>query len=215
MRQSKNSGLILSNNKGFTLIEMAIVLIIIGIIIGAVVKGKDVVKSAEQKRLYTTFVREWQMVFNNYYDRTGRILADCASADNTPVAGDPRDGYCNAAITVANLEAQLTSVGLKAPAQGPSGSSLARTYNDSEGILRALTLAFDWKANLGNFIKVSGIPNDLGMAWDRIVDGEMDGSSGDLIYSADTTAAEPVTAVWPNASIAPVANSAAMLRLQF
>jgi len=34
------------NEKGFTLIEMAIVLVIIGIIIGAVLKGQDMV--AEQ-----------------------------------------------------------------------------------------------------------------------------------------------------------------------
>ncbi|NNG01461.1 MAG: prepilin-type N-terminal cleavage/methylation domain-containing protein, partial [Desulfobacteraceae bacterium] len=33
----------LRENKGFTLVEMAIVLILIGIIIGAVVKGKDLV----------------------------------------------------------------------------------------------------------------------------------------------------------------------------
>ena len=66
----------LGNEKGFTLIEMAIVLIIIGIIIGAVVKGKDVIKSAEQKRLYNSFIREWQTAYNNYYDRTGWILGD-------------------------------------------------------------------------------------------------------------------------------------------
>jgi len=52
---------ILGGNKGFTLIEMAIVLIIIGIIIGAVVKGKDIIKSAEQKKLYTKYVRTWQL----------------------------------------------------------------------------------------------------------------------------------------------------------
>lgn len=60
----------LGGNNGFTLIEMAIVLIIIGIIIGAVVKGKDLVRSAEQKKLYTTWIRDWQVAFNNYYDTT-------------------------------------------------------------------------------------------------------------------------------------------------
>ena len=47
---------IVNNNKGFTLIEMAVVLIIIGLIVGAVVKGKDLVTSAKQKKLYAKFV---------------------------------------------------------------------------------------------------------------------------------------------------------------
>ena len=38
---------LIGNNKRFTMIEMAIVLIIIGIIIGAVIKGKDLVRSGE------------------------------------------------------------------------------------------------------------------------------------------------------------------------
>ena len=45
-----------ANQQGFTLIEMAIVLIIIGIIIGAVIKGKDLIRSAEQKKIYTKYL---------------------------------------------------------------------------------------------------------------------------------------------------------------
>ncbi|MEJ2039835.1 MAG: prepilin-type N-terminal cleavage/methylation domain-containing protein, partial [Desulfosarcinaceae bacterium] len=56
------------DNKGFTLVEMALVLIIIGIIIGAVVKGKDLVRSAEQKRIYAKFLNEWRLAYLNFYD---------------------------------------------------------------------------------------------------------------------------------------------------
>ncbi|RLB13217.1 MAG: prepilin-type cleavage/methylation domain-containing protein, partial [Deltaproteobacteria bacterium] len=107
----------LQGNSGFTLIEMAIVLIIIGIIIGAVVKGKDLVRSAEQKRLYTTWAREWQVTFNNYYDRTGWFLADDASNNNRT-----RDGRCDQSATVVNIENQLTRVGLEPPPAGATGS---------------------------------------------------------------------------------------------
>ena len=41
------------NTKGFTLIEMAIVLVIIGIILGAVLKGQELINSAKSKRIYT------------------------------------------------------------------------------------------------------------------------------------------------------------------
>ena len=67
---------VLGNNNGFTLIEMAVVLIIIGIIIGAVVKGKDLVRGAEQKKLYSTFLNAWEVAYNSYYDRTGLVLGE-------------------------------------------------------------------------------------------------------------------------------------------
>ncbi|MBW2095134.1 MAG: prepilin-type N-terminal cleavage/methylation domain-containing protein [Deltaproteobacteria bacterium] len=200
----------LGGNSGFTLIEMAIVLIIIGIIIGAVVKGKDLVRSAEQKRLYTTWIREWQVSFNNYYDRTGWILADDASDTNAT-----RDGRCNEGATVGNIETQLRRVGLEPPPSGSTGSSLVRTYTDSQGIQRTLTIVFDYATNLGNFIRINGVPNDLGMALDRIIDGEMDGTTGDFLYTADGTVATPGVASWPPATTAPTANAAAILKLQF
>jgi prepilin-type N-terminal cleavage/methylation domain-containing protein len=200
----------ISKSQGFTLIEMAIVLIIIGIIIGAVVKGKDLVRSAEQKRLYTTWARQWQVTFNNYYDRTGWILGDDASDTNAT-----RDGRCNEAATATNLETQLSRVGLEFPPVGSTGSTVTRAYSDSQGVQRTLTLFFDYSASYGNFIRISGIPNDLGMAWDRIIDGEMDGQTGDFLYTANGGAANPAVAAWPPATTAPTATAAAILRLQF
>ena len=40
------------NEKGFTLVELAIVLVIIGIILGAVLKGQELINSAKIKRVY-------------------------------------------------------------------------------------------------------------------------------------------------------------------
>ena len=63
------------NSKGFTLIEMAIVLVIIGIIIGAVVKGQDLVDNAKSKQ-FASKLQAWQVALNTYYDRTGRYPGD-------------------------------------------------------------------------------------------------------------------------------------------
>ncbi|MDD5284976.1 MAG: prepilin-type N-terminal cleavage/methylation domain-containing protein [Desulfuromonadaceae bacterium] len=65
----------LRNNKGFTLIEMAIVLVIIGIIIGAVVKGQDLVDNAKAKQ-FASKVQAWQIALNTYYDRKGSFPGD-------------------------------------------------------------------------------------------------------------------------------------------
>ena len=195
---------------------MAIVLIIIGIIMGAVVKGKDVMKSAEQKRLYTTFAREWQIVYNNYYDRTGWILGDDDSNTNTT-----RDGLCGdsgSLATAAQLNLQLTYVGLNPPAVGPTNATNVRTYTDAWGRQYTLTLQFANNATFGNFIQITsanGIPYDLGMAWDKIIDGTRDGDVGDLLY-VPSTASSTVAGNWPaNAAGTPPATSAIYLRLDF
>lgn len=203
----------LGNEKGFTLIEMAIVLIIIGIIIGAVVKGKDVIKSAEQKRLYSSFIREWQTAYNNYYDRTGWILGDLNTVNNQ---GGTRDGYCSNA-TEANLNSQLTNVGLNPPVAGPTGLTTVRTYSDSNGVQHTLTLSFLYNANLGNYMRITstnGFPIDMGLAWDRIIDGSADGTIGDLQFDTDGTPAATQVA-WPSASVASPANSRIYLKLEF
>jgi prepilin-type N-terminal cleavage/methylation domain-containing protein len=199
LRKMKLPQVKLGNEKGFTLIEMAIVLIIIGIIIGAVAKGKDVMKNAEQKRLYSTFVREWQVAYNNYYDRTGWILGDDVDAVNTT-----RNGQCGNATTApaASLDSQLQNVGLKAPAQGPTGLSTVRTYTDSNGNQYTLTLAFDYNSAIGNFIRLSGpngVPIDFGLTLDRIIDGTANGTAGDLQYDANANPGNGRTA-WPSAA---------------
>jgi prepilin-type N-terminal cleavage/methylation domain-containing protein len=202
------------DNRGFTLIEMAIVLIIIGIIIGAVVKGKDIIRSGEQKKLYSTFINAWQMAYNSYYDRTGWILGD----DNNNTNNN-RDGRCGdpAPLSLAsenNLNNQLTNVGLETPPTGPTGATNVRTYTDSAGNFANLTIQFAYDANYGNFLQMAAVPNELGMAIDRIVDGEMDGTNGDFLYIPNN-AAMGTTAAWPIASTAPVAASLAILRLPF
>ncbi|MCP3951661.1 MAG: prepilin-type N-terminal cleavage/methylation domain-containing protein [Desulfobacterales bacterium] len=200
-----------SNESGFTLIEMAIVLIIIGIIIGAVVKGKDIIRSGEQKKLYSTFISAWETTYSSYYDRTGWILGD--DIVNPQVARDGRCGNVTLA-TGAILDTQLAAVGLESPVLGPTGVSNVRTYTDSAGNFATLTIQFGYDAAYGNFLQMAAIPNELGMAIDRVVDGQMDGTTGNFLY-IPSNAAMGTTGAWPLAATAPAAVSLAILRLPF
>jgi len=56
------------NQKGFTLVELAIVLVIIGIILGAVLKGQALINNAKIKRVYNQ-QREVLAAVYSYYDR--------------------------------------------------------------------------------------------------------------------------------------------------
>ncbi len=60
---------------GFTLIELAIVLVIIGIIIGAVLKGQDLVENARHKRLASE-IKQWETLIWTYLDREKRFPGD-------------------------------------------------------------------------------------------------------------------------------------------
>ncbi|MCC6347265.1 MAG: prepilin-type N-terminal cleavage/methylation domain-containing protein [Nitrospirales bacterium] len=75
------------NEKGFTLIELAIVLVLIGIIMGAVLKGQDLIDNARAKQ-FATEVRSWETVLYNYLDRKGRLPGD-ADRDGVVSDSDP------------------------------------------------------------------------------------------------------------------------------
>jgi len=65
----------LKSNKGFTLIELAIVLVIIGIIMGAVLKGQDLIQNARHKQ-FISKVKAWEVAQWTYLDRMGRFAGD-------------------------------------------------------------------------------------------------------------------------------------------
>ena len=69
-----------SGEKGFTLVELAIVLVIIGIIIGAVMKGQDLIDNARAKKVITT-ANTWNMLTWAYMDRKGRFPGDNTNRD--------------------------------------------------------------------------------------------------------------------------------------
>lgn len=65
----------LRNRKGFSLVEMAIVLVIIGIIIGAVMKGQDLITNARAKQVITA-ANTWKALTYAFLDRNGRLPGD-------------------------------------------------------------------------------------------------------------------------------------------
>ncbi|BCS54719.1 type II secretion system protein [Geobacter sp. SVR] len=90
------------NNQGFTLIEMAIVLVIIGVIIGAVVKGQDLVENAKAKQ-FASKLQAWQIAINTFYDRKGRYPGD-----------SDRDGIIASSDTLTPLD-DINSASFSSP----------------------------------------------------------------------------------------------------
>ncbi|MDI6891177.1 MAG: prepilin-type N-terminal cleavage/methylation domain-containing protein [Thermodesulfovibrionales bacterium] len=78
---------------GFTLIELAIVLVIIGIILGAVLKGQDLIAGARAKK-FATWGQQWEASQWTYFDRKGRFAGDGTNRNGLigDVAGEQTSG---------------------------------------------------------------------------------------------------------------------------
>lgn len=95
---------IIPKGKGFTLIEVAIVLVIIGLILGAVLGGQSLIASAKKKRLISNF-REFEAAFNTFFDRYGQFPGD--ENDLKGIAfpeGDTENGNGNGFIDGAEAD---------------------------------------------------------------------------------------------------------------
>lgn len=71
----------LRNRKGFSLIELAIVLVIIGIIIAAILKGQDLLFNSRTKQFVTT-ANAWKVAAYGYMDRNNRFPGDAGRNGN-------------------------------------------------------------------------------------------------------------------------------------
>jgi prepilin-type N-terminal cleavage/methylation domain-containing protein len=77
------------SQEGFTLVEIAIVLIIIGLLIGGIIKGQAMIRNAKVKKLVGDFDGMRAAVLT-YQDRFGQLPGDENDA-NTPT-GDTNNG---------------------------------------------------------------------------------------------------------------------------
>ena len=84
---------------GFTLVEMAIVLVIIGLILGALAVGKDVMRNAEYQKVGNKFIYEWKKSYDGYYQRAGVVVGDSQVAPTNMVDGN--------AVTIGGLGAAV------------------------------------------------------------------------------------------------------------
>jgi len=91
-----------NSNKAFTLIELSIVLIIISLIVGGVVSGKSLIKSAELKSIISEF-NGYLTAYNNFLIQYDDIPGDMNNASEY-WPGVAADGNGNKKISYINGE---------------------------------------------------------------------------------------------------------------
>lgn len=122
---------------GFSLLELSVVLVVIGLIVGAVTIGKDVQRNAVYQRIASDFVQGWAIAYDRFYDGTGRPPGDSAIAPTGIVSGATATLLCG-----VNLLNAMQAAGVELPAGRAEGSADRYVYLDSNGNPQELAICF-------------------------------------------------------------------------
>lgn len=194
--------------RGFTLVEMSIVLVIIGLILGAVSIGKDMQRNAEYAKIKQKFVDQWVQAYNAYYERVGVVIGDDETAPQLMVNGATYNtgttvsggnmatvtgptaicqgvaapGLTTAATNLA-LHDYMDRIGIRMPSGRAEGQEDRYVYLDSNGNPQEIQICFQWNkpitpAGAGNVMVITGLTPDLARVLDQMIDGKPDAREG-------------------------------------
>ena len=107
----------MKRNQGFTLVEIAIVLVIIGLLLGGILKGQEMITQAKIKNVISDF-SGISAAYHGYVDRYKRIPGD-----------DPCAGTTNSAISAATCG--TTTGRWTGASHGDGNGVVAGKYNSS------------------------------------------------------------------------------------
>jgi len=169
----------LQKQKGFTLVEIAIVLVIIGLLLGGVLKGQELITNAKIKAVTGDF-DSISAAYYAFQDRTGNVAGDGADAD-------PR--VYDGAITDGSLWFDLRTEGFVSGAPDATHADNVGPTHDLDGVWSGLPGNADATVAMFtvNHICASGIQDGYAQGIDNKLD---DGVATTGTIRSGSTAAE-------------------------
>ncbi len=157
----------IKETKGFTLLELAIVLVIIGILLGLVLRGSDLIESAKGRKV-RDIPRKWEIPIWTFYDKKGHFPGDTDT---------PKDGLID---TFGDLKTHLGNASIAYPPDSVEGVSieikeLNNPCNEGASVTRNVML-------IGYANGTATLDVNLAKRIDEDIDGQEDGQKGRVRY---------------------------------
>lgn len=175
-----------ARQRGFTLLEMSLALIVVALIIGAVTLGSNLQRNTTYQHMATSFVRGWQLAYLSHVDRVGVAPGDSQTTPTGKVNGANDNALCN--LTLRNA---MYAAGVTMPPGRSEGFETHYGYLDSNGNPQDVSVCFlntEWSvpgSSAGNYVVqrknvmvLSGLTPDLARMLDNLVDGNADARFG-------------------------------------
>jgi prepilin-type N-terminal cleavage/methylation domain-containing protein len=198
----------MKKSKGFTLVEMSIVLVIIGIILGAVSIGKDLQRNASYQKISQSFVQGWALGYQTFFNRVNLVIADNPTSPTLMVNQNLGE------ICGTTLQAAMDAAGVRMPAGRAEGSEDKYVYLDTNGNPQQIDVCFDnipWSVDgltansymlrNKNVMVIKGLTPDLARLLDNSIDNIADARFG---FFRESIRANNVTSspqVWSKTNI--------------
>jgi prepilin-type N-terminal cleavage/methylation domain-containing protein len=180
---------------GFTLVEMAVVLVIIGVILGAVMIGRDAQRNADYLKIRQTFINQWAMAYNAYIQRAGVPPGDNVAAPTLMVGGAKAGAEAGAALCQGAAPAEAAAIvdenmlqtfrdmGVQLPNGRGAGAEDRYVYLDTNGNPVQLQVCFQFNpagtaSGAGNVMMIFGLVPDLARSLDSAIDGVVLANAG-------------------------------------
>jgi len=185
-----------TRNAGFTLVELSIVLVIIGLIIGGVLSGKQIMLNAQITNTVNA-IQAYEAQFQTYKQNYGAMPGDDANATkHFSSAGIPADGDGSNKIdgdfnsTTDKAETRLLWADLRAAGlvKG-SGSNQSQPTTPFGGVYGFQLGAFNGTFTT-NVLCLSDVPGDAAMSIDSRLDDGVRNTGSVMANGSVTTAVD-------------------------